>query len=79
VRISRPSVARSWLPWAGASTASTPPPARKIRYRARSSTARSDGPDSLADPHPLQAWYKLSKVLDVCAGQHGSVSQYYDI
>lgn len=27
----------------------------------------------------LQAWYEQSEITDVCAGQHGSLSQYYDI
>lgn len=36
-------------------------------------------PGWTSDHRSLHAWYKWPNILDVCAGQHGSVSQNYDI
>lgn len=40
----------------------------------------TDDPEANARPRVgYQAWGKWPKAIAVCAGQHGSVSQYYDI
>lgn len=51
------------------------------RQPPEASRDRSSKPTTLIPHHQTRfhypAWHRLSNAVDVCAGQHGSISQYY--